>query len=423
MIHLNKKILLVALLFSVVLLISSCEDQAKGRQLQTCSDLSGDPQECTQSGLDCEWVENNCVDIGSNDIIEEDPTEPSSGGSSSSSGGSSGITSVEGFVEKGGESWKGVSVVSVDSNGNQCMIEYAGSVYTVDKGTTKELSDGTIIGVTDTFVTGLVGGRDSCLINIQLSEDEIQQVEMQPKACKSVGCEVGQIICELDDGMKVCSSDGTSCNNGNALDGSNYGIGGSVIATCELIEEESIPIPKISGFMSINSDDIRLEMDLLDGDLNDFVLCYKNESNVLMLGEDEDEPLITANYQILKNTSIYPVYASDINDLEGAMFLYSFGSGNDVDSNIIQITDIDDIYNETDFRVVNTGYDYTAKKFIPEAASIFTFMDQSFTLNISVIHSQIQFKTINDNGGVLQDRLGNTISFKYPLICELKLNF
>jgi hypothetical protein len=60
----NKKILLIVLLVSVVLFVSSCDDSAKGRQLsQSCADFSGDPQECTESGLNCEWVDNGCVEF------------------------------------------------------------------------------------------------------------------------------------------------------------------------------------------------------------------------------------------------------------------------------------------------------------------------------------------------------------------------
>ena len=48
-----------------VLLISSCDDGAVGRRMSgdslTCADLSGDPQECTQSGIACEWVNNECI--------------------------------------------------------------------------------------------------------------------------------------------------------------------------------------------------------------------------------------------------------------------------------------------------------------------------------------------------------------------------
>lgn len=46
-----------------------------------------------------------------------------------------------------GEIIKGIELISVDIKGNSCMIEYDGSVYTINKGYKKTMSDGVVINV------------------------------------------------------------------------------------------------------------------------------------------------------------------------------------------------------------------------------------------------------------------------------------
>ena len=53
-----------------------------------------------------------------------------------------------------------------------------------------------------------------------------------PAECTSAGCKTNQVVCELDDGRKVCSASETACGNGDKLGGGNYGLGGTVIKKC-----------------------------------------------------------------------------------------------------------------------------------------------------------------------------------------------
>ena len=369
----NKKILLVALLFSVVLLISSCEDQAKGRQLQTCSDLSGDPQECTQSGLDCEWVNNNCVEIGSNDIITEDPTEPSSGGSDSGGSASSGSS----------------------------------------------------------------------------ESDEIQQVEMRPKACESAGCDDGQVLCELDDLKKVCSNDNQSCFDGRASNGVNYSLGGSVIATCKLIEldneDEILEDPvnngsnngtideSITGYTSysdpftISTDDENIKLTMTtraedslgnnfrQNSLENFRLCYKTANGTWNWGEDWDELFVVSNRKLVhKNV----VGVDKLEDLEGTMFLYNFGD----DSHVLKITRIDTSRNMTNFRAIDRDVDYINNRYTEGENTVFTFMDHDFTLNLNNRFGYIEFMEINDESALVSET-GAKLIFKDPTYCNFEMDF
>src|SRR3989344_2060515 len=61
-----------------------------------------------------------------------------------------------------GDTVNGVKVVAVDTNGNSCNIEYQGAVYTVNKGSTKTMSDGTIIGVTKVTPSNKQATPDYC---------------------------------------------------------------------------------------------------------------------------------------------------------------------------------------------------------------------------------------------------------------------
>jgi len=313
-------------------------------------------------------------------------------------------------VEKGGEALNGVSVVAVDSNGNQCQIEYAGSVYTVDKGSTKELSDGTVVGVTDTFVTGLTGGRDSCDIVVGANKVEIQNA----KKVKVNDVDIDGTISYIGLGgldvwnVTFTPSDREYIRSGEEYEDPVFHAFKFVYGGLTSDKPNNVDTVKIET----DGTEFSLDVELSTGSLDNFVWCYRNDSNQLKFGEDEDNQMFVVNGEAVQNISVVaPNVASELTDVEGVRFLYSFGTASTGDSNIIEIVDIDTAANETDFKVLNTGTEYNAKKFTPETATAFTFMDQSFTLNISTLHSQINFSTITDNGGALFTKYGGNISF------------
>ena len=53
-----------------------------------------------------------------------------------------------------------------------------------------------------------------------------------PAECTQLKCTTNQVVCELDDGRKVCSASETACSNGDKIGGGNYGMGGTVLRSC-----------------------------------------------------------------------------------------------------------------------------------------------------------------------------------------------
>jgi len=166
---------------------------------------------------------------------------------------------------------------------------------------------------------------------------------------------------------------------------------------------------KVSGVTSDETDDmdpikidpigdiVKLSTRNKDGEIIYQTVFYTNSSSDdLKLGEDTDEQLIVIEGETLTAEEVvaYPPY--ELEDLEGTRFLYYFNEY----SHFIEITNIDTVQNQTDFRIIDDasgpGIAYNDKDFIPEGITTFNFLSTSFQLMISPDNSEITFTNIND---------------------------
>ena len=314
---------------------------------------------------------------------------------------------AKGTIVKGGTPLNGVTVTSVSSDGTKCQIEYAGATYLLDKGATKKMSDGTIVGITDVFATGLTGGSDSCEIVVGANKVEIEE----GKKVKVNEVEISDTVAHIGNGgfdmwnVTYTPNEKKYLKAGEEYKDPVFGafkfVFGGVTSESALVDNIKVESTSSSFTLSTPTN---------GGSLDKFVFCYRNDTNQLLLGEDADNQFVVENGANLSNASVGE--GTDITDLEGTRFLYTFGTVANADSHIIEIVDIDTANNETDFIVVDTGTPYTNVDYTPETASAFTFMDNSFSLNISNKYGNIGFTSINDNGGSLYTKNGANITFR-----------
>ena len=90
-----------------------------------------------------------------------------------------------------GDTVNGVKLVSVDSNGAACTIEYQGVLTTVNDGSTKTMADGTIIGVTKVTPSNKQATPDYCELNIGADKVELEtNKEVKVNGDKVLGSKV-----------------------------------------------------------------------------------------------------------------------------------------------------------------------------------------------------------------------------------------
>ena|SRR3989344_2089124 len=66
-----------------------------------------------------------------------------------------------------GETVNGVTLVTVDVNGNSCTVEYKGITKTIADGSTKAMEDGTTVGVIDVIPTNRQSTPDYCELRLE----------------------------------------------------------------------------------------------------------------------------------------------------------------------------------------------------------------------------------------------------------------
>ena len=71
-----------------------------------------------------------------------------------------------------GDTVNGVKLISVDVNGNSCIIEYNKVVSTINKGYEKTMNDGTVIGITRVIPSAEQATPDYCNIIIEYYTNE-----------------------------------------------------------------------------------------------------------------------------------------------------------------------------------------------------------------------------------------------------------
>jgi len=351
----------------------------------------------------------NAADLNNNviNILGKDYTIVSS---TVTSGNITKMTLLAGEVTqtlKSGETVSGVTLSSVNLDGNKCTVEYDGTTYTIDNGETETMSDGTIIGVTDVVATS-AGIDDYCELNIGATKVELQdnqKVKVNGDDIKESkvrfmkgGFDYFNITYRPQDKMYIAPGE-------EFVDP----IFGAFKIMYEGLEETTEDI-----LLSASGDQVTLDTTDKGGNRIFMDLCYTNSSAADMrFGSDQDEQLVVVEGDFITNMSVTDhTSASDVESLEGTKFLYSFSEY----AHIVEITDIDTTSNQTDFTVIDdqsgTGTQYNDKDFTPDGtADTFDFLANSFQLNISYVDSKITFTDINDKGPSIFTEYGANITF------------
>jgi hypothetical protein len=250
----NKKILLIVLLVSVILFVSSCDDSTKGRQINTGDKFTGTLADDQPSSTLCTTGlhdQGECV----TECPEERPINEF------------GICvescpyDFRDVKSDGGLFGSGILSLSIPEDklvidGNKCVWLTECPKDTIRLYTHLDGSpvlDGEYI-YRDEYSIYCVESCPaeepyaqnykyfkscvtSCPEHQPYADENNNCVAKKPTSnlpaiCTQTKCSSDQVVCELDDGRQVCSADEFDCNNGNKAHGGNYGIGGSVISDC-----------------------------------------------------------------------------------------------------------------------------------------------------------------------------------------------
>ncbi len=303
-----------------------------------------------------------------------------------------------------GETVSGATLISVDSNGNKCTIEFGGSQKVIDQGQTVTFSDGTIIGVSDVIPSNKQADPDHCEVNIGADKVELKNANK----VKVNGVEIdGTKTTFQTGGLKKFNVTYSPKDRIYMAKGDSYT--DPIFSAFKFLYEgvtedtEDIVIDSIG-------DEVTLSTTNKDGDVIDITYCYTNSSKGdLRLGSDVDEQLIVKEGQGLLSAQSTTGSATSIEDLEGTKFLYSF---NEI-AHIIEISNIESgTNNRTDFVVLDTGTTYSDKDWTADTNQEFTFLANTFKLNFSIARQSIVFNDINDKGATIFTEYGANITFE-----------
>jgi len=140
--------------------------------------------------------------------------------------------------------------------------------------------------------------------------------------------------------------------------------------------------------------------------INEDIFYYDTNLESIKLGGDNDERLIVREGDIL---SVDDVNGFDIEDLTGTMFLHDKNGR----SRIVEIIQINPIYNKTSFRVRDTNTEYEDQNYIEGEAIIFdNILANTFTLTINKQDGTITFNDINDE----DDGISKIRTYEYEAI-------
>jgi len=112
----------------------------------------------------------------------------------------------------------GITVVDVDEAETKCIVEYVGKTYIVDKGQTKTMDDGTIIGVIDVTAvheSGYPYNKDTCIISFGGSTIPTQQCNgcLIDNKCMTYGVRSGKQFCDMSGQLVMQKADNSYCKN------------------------------------------------------------------------------------------------------------------------------------------------------------------------------------------------------------------
>ncbi len=289
-----------------------------------------------------------------------------------------------------GETVSGVTVINVDEDETKCILEYNGDQYTVDKSTTKKMSDGTIIGVTDVTAVHESGqAEDSCELSIgaykiTLEDNkrvDLNGIEVDKSTANIIEPATGGGWDKLNISYKV--DDNVYLAAGDEIVDPVFGAFKIVFAGLDVEREDIIIKPD-------GSDSFEITMNNADGDTYTTGLIFYDTTNSrpgakanLAWGEDKDNQLIVNEGDVVNATSFG---GSSVTDLEGVRFLYSMSNI----SKIVEITDIDQSNGEFDFKDIGSGKVYSNTKCTSGA------WQNNVACNIDIFDSTFQLTLVNN---------------------------
>ena len=302
----------------------------------------------------------------------------------------------------------GVTVVDVDEGESKCVIEYAGKTYIVDKGQTKTMDDGTIIGVTDVTAIHEAGaGQDMCELAIgahKLVLEDGQQANVNNEDVDTSTVFISGNETVNVAGLKYITvayqpEDTTWLTVGESLEDPIFGAFKIVFNNIVEKDKEEIKIDLVG-------DKIRMKMQNSDGDVFDDYICFLNGTGTnrnLLKGYSDIKQMIVANQANLTNNSI-DTNGVDPRGLKGTRFLMSFSGV----SHIAEITAIDTSENKTTIKLLDTGEVYKDLEYVDGSTTTFNDINSnlrlSYNLNLQAAgaavttFAHINFTRINDRG-------------------------
>ena len=307
-----------------------------------------------------------------------------------------------------GDTVNGVKLVAVDTNGNSCTIEYQGATETINKGSTKTMADGTIIGVSKVTPSNKQATPDYCELNIGADKVELE-----------TGKEV-KVNGDTISGSKV------TFTSTNGFDQFNVSFKPDVkmfLKTGDEYEDPVLGAFKLifGGVVEDSPEDINLvasgeKVDLTamnkDGETTTWTVAFANTTGTgdIMPGADIDEPFIALEGDWVGNTSMAE---SELSGMTGIRFLFSKNDR----SHIVRIKNIATLTNKTTFYDETTQTEYSDQEFTPEADTTFSFLPSTFQLNLSYKHgfnsnAQVKFVDINDKGPAYFLKNGGNVTFR-----------
>ena len=271
-----------------------------------------------------------------------------------------------------GDTVNGVTLISVDTNGNSCTVEYGGETITINDGSTKTMTDGTIIGVTK-VTPAKAGFSDFCELNIGADKVELENTkEVKVNGDKITGSYV-----------KFSGTNFDQFNVSYKPDSKVYLKPGDefedpVFGAFKLIFGGIVEDSPEDVIFDASGEKVDLTATNKDGDTTTWTVAFANTTGNgdVMPGADIDEPFIALEGDFVTNTSMAE---SELSSMTGIRFLYSF----DDRSHILKITNINTLDNKTTFYDETTETEYTEEWEGEDGNMQFTFMSNVFTVNFS----------------------------------------
>ncbi len=299
----------------------------------------------------------------------------------------------------------GVTIVDVDESESKCIIEYGGKTYQIDKGQTKTMSDGTIIGITDVTAVHETGaGQDMCEVNIGAHKvvlEDGKKVEVNNEDVDGTEVFISGSSTADTVGLKYITvsytpDDNTWLEKGESLEDPVFGAFKVVFNDIIETNEEEIKL-------DIASDKIYLTAKNQDGDLLDNeVICFLNATDQFERGKDRKHLMAVFNNENITNNSIGTDGGVTPKNMKGTRFLMSF----DGISHIVEITDIDTTQNQTSFEFLDTGEVYSDLDYTDGTTTVFSDIHSNLILGYNInldagaaaTYANINFTQINNRG-------------------------